>query len=348
MPIGLPTSSVEETKTGQGSASGFKASAHNCPEAIGLCGNLVTYLSSEVEVNVELLKEQAEVDDNTVYALQRHVVSAINLVSVSEDPSSSRPGLMTVDHDHLHHFHDIFGKSFKHTLDKSKTTLCALGMPEGVANWDSKPDAVTLLCADSANEKDSRRVIASIWDGKGTHYSTLEALLQLASEGSSATLQLSRLGFPREHCFVFLISTNGHQMQFAVSYLLEPAFPCCAVVTKSLDLLDDTDVRVAASWCSTLQKRHAQLQTMLIQIAVPPIIAEKVKMGLSWTKYHRKFVPDIFLIYRESIDLSLLHLFRIGRHLRQSKAAAKCSVLPLALRTARSGQCALIFEKLIG
>ena len=237
--------------------------------------------------------------------------------------------------------------------ERSKLNLVHLNCADGVATARSFPGAygrknfiratsVASAAVEEEEEKEaaaSRLLVAFIMEVKHSTESLVLALAQAFSESTNAALAQARFGVPIDQIRVPICVSNGQLMKFAVTCLLQPAFPYLVILTKTLDISDRRDRAEAARMLVLLTAWLAQP----LRFQGPP--KSYLSLALSTLQYHLKPLQFFFCVH-DSLDMSLQHFLHIMAHLQASDAHSVV-VAPLTISTRTpSNNAALVFPNL--
>ena len=231
-------------------------------------------------------------------------------------------------------FPDAYGhKTFVRTASTSTSR---------VSEVDGKDAASLPLVAEVESHKAS--LVAFVMEIKHTTDSLILALAQSFAESTNVALAQARFGVPIELVRVPICVSNGQLMKFAVTCLLQPAFPHLVILSKTLDLSDLQDRAEAALMLVRLSAWRAQ--PLEFQGALQP----NLTLALSAVKYHLKPLTLFFCVH-DSLELSLQHFLRVMSRLQASDARSVV-VAPLTVVTecpnasGRRSSAALVFPNL--
>jgi hypothetical protein len=116
----------------------------------------------------------------------------------------------------------------------------------------------------------------AVVENKGGDSGVIPAFAEGAAIASNFALRLLALGLPPEECIVPVVANTGVLMAFGVTIILKPSFPTFVPISKTLDLGDEYERRVAAAYLQRI-KAHA----MEIGKRIPLNEPLDIKMGLS-------------------------------------------------------------------
>ena len=227
---------------------------------------------------------------------------------------------MSPQKDHLENLILIFSGLVTSSGEKKRLTLENYNCGIGFASKGSVPDGMVV---------DDQGFPRGIFEVKDNTMTPTEATRQGIAEAYNVALGHLKLGVSYSDVMVPIVGSNGYLMELSCMILLEPSFPLVVRLHRVLDLTDDQDLRVAAGFLLRFQEFFS------LPLPVPKVLTQTCfsTFGLSTEKYHLKQLKAFFTC-KDEFDKSVLHFFRIMRHLYNTlyESTRKHIVFPICVR----------------
>jgi hypothetical protein len=363
------------TDSSQGPASSFTSSHDRPIDGVGMCFSS-EWLRVDVADGAAAFRREFGVVDappdvdevaRVADVLRTCVMDTHSLSIVHETKTTATT--RAVQNHHLDTLCVALGADVcKTTTGESRQSLQDLGCGKGVATAKSSPDAYLVgrvVChrddcsvfdADAAAATTAASpadtdaacncslsldaLVVGIGEAKHTTDSAVEALRQAFVESTNVALEWRRRGVPCARVTVPVWATTGQLVKFAVTRMLEPAFPYLVILSKTLDLADARDRTEAATlfasmmaWCRT--PVHAWDREANAQLS----------LELSTRAYHLKPLTTVFLV-ADDFDVSLAHMLHVLQRLQPPSPASAFVEAPITVRT-EAKHPALVFRNLV-
>jgi hypothetical protein len=266
------------------------------------------------------------------FVLENTFLDTYSMHVVHERFHSGRtnPDEILVQNHHLDPISNVVGFTSS-TLSSIDKSLRSYHCDVGISTSSSVPDAVGFKRFTRPSGAGTDTLPCVIFEVKHTTDSPNESLAQAFVESTNVAIQLFRNGVPSDEIRVPLISSNGQLMKFGVCRMLKPSFPFLEVLSKTLDLHDETDrfqaayaLEVIRRWCSD------------VPVFPRCQVIDDPKIQLSLHRYFFKNLRHFFRVHTFSIDLSLFHMFSRLSRLHSPSASHEYVALPITILTPSS------------
>ena len=179
------------------------------------------------------------------------------------------------------------------------------------------------------------------FENKGGEVSVMPGMAQAAATATNFCIGLRNAGIPFDKCIVPVVVNTGLSMCFAATILLDQSFPTCIPLSKSLDLLNQTENKLAHAYL-TKAFAHVHHLSNIGREEVSKISQYVLRTDAAGPYYVKTYNREVFdrglgLFSRTAevadIQPGINHMFRCLNQLYSHPQARHVVAFPLSIRT---------------